>query len=77
MGDEVTRKDLQSLQGYVNKKIAEVETRLKKSEDGVGVLKDVPTKQDMAIMETYSKWCESLDRKLAALADRVAKLEKR
>ena len=30
MADEVTKKDLQSLQGYVNKKIAEVQTQVDK-----------------------------------------------
>jgi len=28
MGDEVTKKDLQSLQGYINKKIAELDKKI-------------------------------------------------
>lgn len=51
IADEVTKKDLQSLQGYVNKQLKEIEGRLKKSEDNISILKDVPTKQD----ETISK----------------------
>ena len=77
MADEVTKKDLQSLQGTFNKQIAEVKKRLEKAESDINVLKDVPTKQDEAIADVYSKICDNLQKQIADLQQEVAALKKR
>ena len=77
MPDEVTKKDLQSLQGYVNKQIAELKKVIEKAQGEISVLKDVPTKQDEAIMETYSKICDQLQKQVGELKAEVAAIKKK
>jgi hypothetical protein len=77
VADEVTKKDLQSLQGYVNKQLKEIEGRLKKAEDGISVLKDVPTKQDDAISKLLSDVFADLQKQIWALKADVDALKKK
>ena len=72
MGDEVTKKDLWALQ----KKIDDLAKRVEKAEGGIAVLKDVPTKQDDAIAQTYNARCSALEKRCTELAARIAALEK-
>jgi hypothetical protein len=76
MPDEVTKKDLQSLQGYVNKQLKEVNTRIEKAEGQVGVLKDVPTKMDQAMMEVCKDRYDSLQKQISDLQAEIAALKK-
>jgi hypothetical protein len=76
MADEVTKKDLQSLQGTFNKQIAEVKKRIEKAEGDISILKDVPTKQDEAISEVYSKVCDNLQKQIYDLKTEVAAIKK-
>jgi hypothetical protein len=76
MPDQVTKKDLQSLQGYVNKQIGDLKKLIEKAQGDISVLKEVPTKQDEAIMETYSKMCEQLRRDVLDLRAEIAALKK-
>jgi archaellum component FlaC len=77
VADEVTKKDLQSLQGTFNKQIKEIENRLKKAEDNISILKDVPTKQDDAIADLYSKITDHLQKQIAELKAEVAAIKKK
>jgi hypothetical protein len=77
MADEVTKKDLQSLQGYVNKQLKEIEGRVKKTEDGISVLKDVPTKQDDVISKLLMDITDNLQKQIWALKADVDALKKK
>jgi hypothetical protein len=76
MADEVTKKDLQSLQGYVNKQLKEIEGRIKKAEDNISILKDVPTKQDEAISKLLMDITDNHQKQIWALRDEIAALKK-
>jgi hypothetical protein len=76
MADEVTKKDLQSLQGYVNKQLKEIEGRLKKAEGNISVLKDVPTSQDDAISKLLNDVADNLQKQIWALRDEITALKK-
>jgi hypothetical protein len=76
MADEVTKKDLQSLQGYCNKQIAELAKRVEKAEGAIAILKDIPTAQDEAIAKLMNARCDKLEGRLAELAVKIAALEK-
>jgi hypothetical protein len=77
MADEVTKKDLQSLQGYVNKQLKEIEGRLKKAEGNISVLKDVPTSQDDAIAKLLNDVADNLQKQIWALKADVDALKKK
>ena len=77
MGDEVTKKDLQSLQGYCNKQIAEIEKRLKKAEGDIAIIRDVGTSQGDAISDVYSKITQHLQKQIIDLQGDVAALKKK
>jgi hypothetical protein len=77
MADEVTKKDLQSLQGYVNKQLKEIEGRLKKAEDSISVLKDVPTKQDETISKLLMDITDNHQKQIWALRDEIVALKKK
>jgi hypothetical protein len=76
MADEVTKKDLQSLQGYVNKQVKEIEGRLKKAEGNISVLKDVPTSQDNIISDQLNKVADYLQKQIWKLQADVDALKK-
>ena len=76
MADEVTKKDLQSLQGYVNKQIADLKKQLEKIAGDIAVLQDVPTKQDLAISKTMMDIHDNLHGKIIALQVDVKALKK-
>jgi hypothetical protein len=71
MADEVTKKDLQSRQGYVNKQLKEIDGRLKKAEDSIGVLKNVPTKQDDAISKLLMDITDNHQKQIWAMRDEI------
>jgi DNA-binding ferritin-like protein len=77
MGDEVTKKDLNSLQGYVNKQIKDIEGRIKKAEDNISVLQDVPTKQDEAISKLVMDITDNHQKQIWALRDEIAAMKKK
>jgi hypothetical protein len=77
MADEVTKKDLQSLQGYVNKQLKEIEGRLKKAEGNISVLKDVPTSQDNVISQLLNDVADNLQKQIWALKADVDALKKK
>jgi hypothetical protein len=77
MGDEVTKKDLNSLQGYVNKQIKDIEGRIKKAEDNISVLQDVPTKQDEAISKLLMDITDNHQKQIWALRDEIAAMKKK
>ncbi len=64
MAGEVTQKDLQSLQGYVNKQIADLEKRLKAQISEVG---NNSQSRDNSILGDVS----ALERKVADIAKSV------
>ena len=64
MAGEVTQKDLQSLQGYVNKQIADLEKRLKAQISEVG---NNSQNRDNSILGDVS----ALERKVADIAKSV------
>jgi DNA-binding ferritin-like protein len=76
VADEVTKKDLQSLQGTFNKQFKEIEGRLKKAEDSISVLKDVPTKQDETISKLLMDITDNYQKQIWALRDEIAALKK-
>jgi hypothetical protein len=76
MADEVTKKDLNSLQGYVNKQIKELADRLKKAEGNISVLTDVPTSQDNVISELLNKIADHLQKQIYELRDEIKALKK-
>ena len=65
MGDEVTKKDLQSLQGYCNKQIGDVNKRI---DNACKAVNDVAHRMEAGDSEA--------DKRLKALEARVAALEK-
>jgi hypothetical protein len=77
MADEVTKKDLQSLQGHFNKQLKEIESRLKKAEDNISILKDVPTKQDDVISKLVMDIADNHQKQIADLRDEIAALKKK
>jgi hypothetical protein len=77
MADEVTKKDLQSLQGYVNKQLKDIEGRLKKAEGNISILKDVPTSQDDAIAKLLNDVADNLQKQIWALKADVDALKKK
>jgi hypothetical protein len=77
MADEVTKKDLQSLQGYVNKQIGDLEKQLKKAEGDISVLQDIPTKQDDAISKLFMAITDKLAVKISALESEVKALKEK
>jgi hypothetical protein len=76
MADEVTKKDLQSLQGTFNKQIKDIEKRLDKAEGDISILKDLPTKQDDVISKLLMDITDKLQKDIYALQDQVKKLTK-
>ena len=83
MADEVTKKDLQSLQGYCNKQIADVNKRIDNAKIAVNDLaKDVETNNSTltdAINNSDQVRRASVDQlkaAISALETRVAALEK-
>jgi uncharacterized protein involved in exopolysaccharide biosynthesis len=87
MGDEVTKKDLQSLQGYCNKQIADVNKRIDNASKCVTALaKQVETNNSsltdginnvmQASKENDTIQAAALAKQVAALEARVAALEK-
>ena len=76
MAEEVTKKDLQSLQGYCNKQIADVTKRIEKAEGAIDALKEVPTKQDAVLAELIKARCDKLELRCAELSVKIAALEK-
>jgi hypothetical protein len=84
MAEEVTKKDLQSLQGYCNKQIADVtkriekaESSIKKAEGAIEALNEVPTKEDVGLAELLKARCDKLELRCAELSVKIAALEKR
>ena len=77
MADEVTKKDLQSLQGYCNKQIAEVTKRIEKAEGAIDALKEVPTKQDDVLAKLIRDIYDKLELRCAELSVKIAALEKK
>lgn len=73
MGSEVTQKDLQSLQGYVNKKVAEVDAAIKALEKSVEASSK---KADAAIADLW-KAVETMTKGNNAKNERLIELEKR
>ena len=66
MADEVTMKDLQSLQGYVNAKIAALAKVIKESGSGAAVKE----------LQDFQKWVEGpLFGRIGKLEERIKKLE--
>ena len=76
MADEVTKKDLQSLQGTFNKQFAEFEKRVKKAEGDIAILKDVPTAQDEAISKLMMSITDNLQSKIYELEREIQALKK-
>jgi hypothetical protein len=76
MADEVTKKDLQSLQGTFNKQFKEIEKRLEKAEGNISILQDLPTKQDETISKLFMDITDKLRSDIFALQDQVKKLTK-
>ena len=83
MADEVTKKDLQSLQGYCNKQIADIAKRVDKAEGAIAILQDLPTKEDKGLAELIRGCYDKFERlhaehtvKISQLAERIAALEK-
>jgi hypothetical protein len=76
MADEVTKKDLQSLQGTFNKQFKEIEKRLEKAEGDISILKDVPTKQDDVISKLLMDITGKLQKDIYDLKDQIDKLKK-
>ena len=76
MADEVTKKDLQSLQGTFNKQIKDIEKRLDKAEANISILQDLPTKQDDVISKLMMDITDKLQKDIYALQDAVKKLAK-
>ena len=70
MADEVTKKDLQSLQ-------AAIEKRLKKAEGDISVLQDVPTKQDDVISKLLMDITDKLEKRILALERDVKALKEK
>ena len=77
MADEVTKKDLQSLQGYCNKQIADVTKRIEKAEGAIDALKEVPTKQDEVLAKLIRDIYDKLELRCAELSVKIAALEKK
>jgi hypothetical protein len=77
MADEVTKKDLQSLQGYVNKQLKELADRLKKAEGNIAILQDLPTKQDESISKLLMDIADNHQKQIADLRDEIAALKKK
>jgi hypothetical protein len=76
MADQVTKKDLQSLQATFNKQFKEIEKRLDKAEGDISILKDVPTKQDDAMAKLFMDITDKLQKDIYGLKDQVDKLKK-
>src|SRR5215510_7311612 len=78
MGDEVTKKDLQSLQGYCNKQIADLEKRLNAKIDSVVESTNKAFKQETdginKTIETYNKGFADLTKRVDDIAARVNQL---
>jgi hypothetical protein len=77
MADEVTKKDLQSLQGYVNKQLKEIEDRLKKAEGKISILTDVPTSQDEVISKLVMDIADNHQKQIAELRSEINTLKKK
>ena len=76
MANEVTKKDLQSLQGTVNKQFKDIEKRLDKAEADISILKDLPTKQDDAISILFMEITDKLQKDINVLKGQIDKLKK-
>lgn len=76
MADEVTKKDLQSLQGTFNKQIKDIEKRIEKAEGNISILQDLPTKQDDVLSKLMMDITDKLQKDIYALQDAVKKLTK-
>ena len=76
MADDVTKKDLQSLQGTFNKQFKEIEKRLEKAEGDISILKDVPTKQDDVISKLLMDITSKLQNDIYDLRGQIDKLKK-
>ena len=76
MADEVTKKDLQSLQGTFNKQFKDIEKRLDKAEGDISILKDLPTKQDEVISKLVLDVQNQLQKEIYALQDEIKNLKK-
>jgi len=68
MGDEVTKKDLQSLQGFCNKQIADLEKRLNTNLQNVI---DSTNKAFKAETDSLNKAIESINKGFADLTKRI------
>ncbi len=77
MADEVTKKDLQSLQGTFNKQFKEIEKRIEKGEGKISILEDLPTKQDDAIAKLFNDITDSLQKQISGLKADVEALKKK
>ena len=76
MADEVTKKDLQSLQGYVNNKLAEVKKEIEKAKtDANSFAKTVVSDQDDAIAKLFNAITDKLDERVSALESAVKALK--
>ena len=71
MGDEVTKKDLQSLQGFCNKQIADLEKRLSTNLQNVI---DSTNKAFKAETDSLNKTIETYNKAFTELAKQVADL---
>ncbi len=71
MADEVTKKDLQSLQGYCNNKLGEVGKRIDKAEAAISILKDLPTKQDDVLAKLIRDCFDKLESRCAELVVKI------
>jgi hypothetical protein len=76
MADEVTKKDLQSLQGTFNTHFKDIEKRIEKAEGNISILQDLPTKQDDVISKLLMDITDKLQKDIYALQDAVKKLTK-
>ena len=77
MGDEVTKKDLQSLQGQFNKQMADLTKRIVKSEGDIAVLKDVPTEQDDVLAKLLQSRCDLLQKRIIEVQVQVDVLKQK
>ena len=76
MADEVTKKDLQSLQGYVNNKLADIKKDIDKAKaDANSFAKTVVSDQDDAIAKLFNAITDKLDSRIAALEREVKALK--
>jgi len=76
MADEVTKKDLQSLQGYCNKQVADVNKRI---DNACKAVNDVSRRIDEGAKDAENRSAgieAAANKRMAALEARLAELEK-